>query len=226
MKIKNKFCFSRSDYVIDKLHEEQISNVLDIGFLGTGYPEFHCKIMSEIKVDKIYGIDSNSKLLSELSLDLKFKNWVSTTGADYTDRSIYSSGFCDYMFDAVLMLEIIEHLENPFGALREVRRILKKNGKLVLTYPNPNSLLKLLSFLLSDDVCQKQFIKKYQGAEDHKFLIPPACAVKILNDCGFEVTDVTFIKFSGKLKKFEKLLKSSKITRKLSDYIGITAVAK
>ena len=39
-------------------------------------------------------------------------------------------------FDAVFSIEGIEHLENRFAFLREVRRVLKPGGTMVLTTPN------------------------------------------------------------------------------------------
>lgn len=43
--------------------------------------------------------------------------------------------FAPKTFDAVIMAEVIEHLPNDFQALREVHRILKDAGTLVLTVP-------------------------------------------------------------------------------------------
>lgn len=43
--------------------------------------------------------------------------------------------FAPRTFDAVIMAEVIEHLPKDFQALREVRRILKDDGVLVLTVP-------------------------------------------------------------------------------------------
>ncbi len=38
--------------------------------------------------------------------------------------------------DAVLLIEVIEHLDRPEAALDEIRRILKPGGKLIVVYPN------------------------------------------------------------------------------------------
>jgi SAM-dependent methyltransferase len=48
-----------------------------------------------------------------------------------------SMPYDDDIFDAVLLAEVFEHLSvDPLHALSEIRRILKPNGKLVLTTPN------------------------------------------------------------------------------------------
>ena len=49
-------------------------------------------------------------------------------------------------FDAVFCTEGIEHLENHFSFLREIRRILKPGGILVLTTPNITALRSRVRF--------------------------------------------------------------------------------
>ncbi len=46
--------------------------------------------------------------------------------------------FQDKQFDTVLAGDVIEHLENPSMFLREINRVLKKDGKLLLSTPNAN----------------------------------------------------------------------------------------
>lgn len=43
--------------------------------------------------------------------------------------------FCDHAFDAVAMLEVLEHLQRPSQALSEISRVLKPGGQLLLTIP-------------------------------------------------------------------------------------------
>lgn len=52
----------------------------------------------------------------------------------------------DESFDAVISTEGIEHLENHFSFLREVHRILKPGGILVLTTPNITALRSRVRF--------------------------------------------------------------------------------
>ena len=53
----------------------------------------------------------------------------------------------DKSFDLVVSVEGIEHLENPHLFLREVNRVLKDGGWLVLTTPNIVSLRSRVRFL-------------------------------------------------------------------------------
>jgi SAM-dependent methyltransferase len=49
--------------------------------------------------------------------------------------------FANEEFDVVLFCEIIEHLlMNPVGVLKEIKRVLKQNGTLILTTPNVSRL--------------------------------------------------------------------------------------
>lgn len=55
-------------------------------------------------------------------------------------------------FDVITSVEVIEHLENPAGFLRSVRRLLKENGVAILTTPNVENVPARLKFLRSGDV--------------------------------------------------------------------------
>lgn len=49
--------------------------------------------------------------------------------------------FPEEYFDVITMWDVLEHLPNPKQTLLEVNRILKKDGLLVVNYPNVDSLL-------------------------------------------------------------------------------------
>jgi 2-polyprenyl-3-methyl-5-hydroxy-6-metoxy-1,4-benzoquinol methylase len=57
--------------------------------------------------------------------------------------------WADDEFDAIFSLEGIEHLENRFACLRELNRLLRPGGALVLTTPNIVSLRSRVRFLMS-----------------------------------------------------------------------------
>lgn len=52
-------------------------------------------------------------------------------------------------FDVVTCLEGLEHLENPFQALREFSRVLKSGGKLFLSLPNYLNIERRVRFLIT-----------------------------------------------------------------------------
>lgn len=67
--------------------------------------------------------------------------------------------FSDESFEYVLLMEVIEHLRNPYDVLPEVSRVLKTGGSLILSTPNILSLKSRFRFL-------------FEGAYDY-FREPP-----------------------------------------------------
>jgi len=57
--------------------------------------------------------------------------------------------FPDASFDYVVSIEGIEHIQNHFAFLAEVKRVLKPGGRLVLTTPNIGTLTSRWKFFLS-----------------------------------------------------------------------------
>ena len=55
----------------------------------------------------------------------------------------------DAFFDAAACVDGIEHLEDPFHAVRELRRVLRPGGLLVVSTPNISSARSRFRFLLS-----------------------------------------------------------------------------
>ncbi len=51
-----------------------------------------------------------------------------------------TAAFAEKTFDAVTMSHVIEHVPDPVALLVEIRRVLKPQGRLVLTTPNTQSL--------------------------------------------------------------------------------------
>src|SRR5207302_6079645 len=56
-------------------------------------------------------------------------------------------------FDAVLFCEVLEHLlEDPFRPLREIQRVLKRGGALILTTPNATRLENVARLLAGENI--------------------------------------------------------------------------
>jgi len=81
-----------------------------------------------------YGIDLNHWAVRE-SKSVAVKSSLQTASAQ-------DLPFEDGVFNVVIIKHIVEHLPNPEQAIREIRRVLEKNGVLILATPNLGSLLK------------------------------------------------------------------------------------
>ncbi len=79
-------------------------------------------------------------------------------------------------FDAITMLDVIEHLTDPRQVLGEVKKILKPDGVFVLTTPNIESLAAKLT---------KQ--KWYAVLPGHLFYFSPPTLENILTETGFRI---------------------------------------
>ena len=55
--------------------------------------------------------------------------------------------FLNESFDSIVMLEVIEHLKNPEKAIKEIYRILKKKGQVIISTPNVNFSWKIIWWL-------------------------------------------------------------------------------
>jgi ubiquinone/menaquinone biosynthesis C-methylase UbiE len=115
---------------IHKLNKKNIS-ILDIG-CGTGNI---LNFFSNNGYKKLYGIDINKYTLS-----IATKNCPQAV-IKYGD--IYKIPFDKNKFDIVILTEVIEHLDHPEVAIIEIKRVLKKNGVLLLTTPNRMGLMGL-----------------------------------------------------------------------------------
>ena len=65
-------------------------------------------------------------------------------GIDVFRGTLHEAGFQDRHFDAVVMNDVIEHLEDPKSVLREIQRILKNDGILYVSTPDIESFLSRL----------------------------------------------------------------------------------
>lgn len=77
--------------------------------------------------------------------------------------------FDDACFDVVTMLAVLEHLDQPHAVLREIVRVLRPGGRLLLTVPAPAAkpVLEFLSFRLG--IVSREEIrdhKRYYGRTD------------------------------------------------------------
>jgi len=97
----------------------------------------------------------------------------------------------DGTFDIIIAGEVLEHLNNPYKALREFNRILKDKGSLVITVPNICSLVNRIKVLLGDLPSSCAIPVDEENQERHIVDFNLRTIKRILVECGFKIEKIT-----------------------------------
>lgn len=79
-------------------------------------------------------------------------------------------------FDIILLNDVLEHLENPKIALKNIWRVLKKGGILYITTPNLN-------------IVRKKIFRNSDKKVHHISLFPHSNLFSLLNSMGFKIVE-------------------------------------
>ena len=107
------------------------------------------------------------------------------------------AAYPDEYFDVVVMHHVIEHMEDPLGAILEVWRILKRGGTLLLGTPD------------FDSGCARHFGEKYRLLHDHTHvsLFTNESMHRFLRDRGFVIDRVEYPFFETRYFTPENLMR-------------------
>jgi len=146
--------------------------------------------------------------------------------------------FSDHSLDAVLSIEVVEHTNKPGLMLKEIKRVLKKDGVLIVTTPNKYWFLEThyrLPFLAFVPQKIADYYVRFSGKGEKYDIYPRSYAqfYQMVNKY-FEIKDVTFdtvldykkfnldkergkgIKYVAWLIKWLRILKLNKVENILS----------
>jgi 2-polyprenyl-3-methyl-5-hydroxy-6-metoxy-1,4-benzoquinol methylase len=145
--------------------------------------------------------------------------WTSIYGVDIVDvyksrgdvkpliytRELVNIGFSSGFFDAVILYHVIEHVKDPVSLIKEIRRILKDNGVLLLGTPNFGSWVA------------RRFGNNFRLLHDktHICLFDKDSMVYFLEDHGFIIEDIKYPFFRTEyftLKNLLRLFDTSKVS--------------
>lgn len=115
---------------IKNLYREDKLNILDV---GCGWGNF-IQLLEKNHFAYL-GID-----LSQTAVDLCQKKNLNCQKIDLIELSKKAK----QKYSAITFFQVIEHLKNPLEYLRTAKKLLKKNGILMITTPNNNSPLRSL----------------------------------------------------------------------------------
>lgn len=123
--------------------------------------------------------------------------------------------------DVVAAVETIEHLENPWGFMRQLVRLAKPGGWIIVTTPNQLSLLSLLTLIL------KQRFQAFQDCHypAHLTALLEIDLRRMAKECGLEKIEIDYSftsRIPGTAKHYPRLL-SKLFPRVLSDNLLMSA---
>lgn len=131
----------------------KFNNCLDVG-CASGY--MLSELAKEFPNKKYFGVDIYNKAITFAK---KTYPGIYFRVADM-EKLPYKNDF----FDLIINYETIEHVENPTAALKELRRVLKDNGTVILAMDSGSFLFRLVWFIWENSKG-----KVWKGAHLHPF---------------------------------------------------------
>ncbi|MGH9935223.1 MAG: class I SAM-dependent methyltransferase [Blastocatellia bacterium] len=122
---------------------------------------------------------SSSFIAMGVEADERTSRVARARGLDVFSGTLHDARFPDGHFDAAAMYHVIEHVPSPREELRELRRIIKPGGWLVIETPN---VATAWYWLLG--ARWRQFIP------DHLFFFTPRTGARLCESGGFEIREL------------------------------------
>jgi SAM-dependent methyltransferase len=223
---------TRISFVTDRLRRSHLSaqKIVDVGFIGEyERAEVHYAIVDNLaSSDSLVGIDVDEKKMNRFLSNPRTKLLQGQKNLEYRVMSVFETDFKDNTFDFVLLLEVLEHLRSPYLVFNEIYRILKPGGSVIITYPNPLEIGKLMRYIFQKDLLNVKYLDNFRGMSEHKVFPHPVCLAIYLNDIGFRVDAVEFIKCGFRCLDymFQVLRLLFRLENKFSSYVGVAATKK
>ncbi|MCK4744832.1 class I SAM-dependent methyltransferase [Candidatus Parcubacteria bacterium] len=151
---------------------------------------YNCDILADIgcgyEMSFLKWSNSEFNIKNFIGIDLSInKNIAKKQGFDFRINNLNQKiDLPDNSADIITSLAVLEHLDNPLKNLKEIHRILKFNGRFILTTPSPASkpILEFLAYKL----------KLINAAEikDHKAYYNKKAISRLLLSVGFKKVNI------------------------------------
>lgn len=155
--LENDYHVMRIKIVLDMIKEEvkktppQDRGNLMLLSLGCANGVVEQKIKNRTSI-KVYGLEASRKNANNAE-----KKGIEMSIGDVTQKFPFE----DHSFDFVFAGEIIEHLVDTKKFLREIKRVLKPNGFLILTTPNLAHIVDRVRFIFGKAPRQTNPLHKF-----------------------------------------------------------------
>lgn len=212
-------------YLEELWYKKDISKNDTVLDLGCGNGQHSIKIAHLCK--KIIAVDQDENQLKLAQQIVKDKR---ITNINFMKMDLEKElSFRDKSFNKVLCLDVLEHLNNDYQLLKEIKRILKPKGLVFLTVPNKTTSWKKL---------QKNAGLNYFSDPDHKKEYSLGQIKKEINNLGLRIIYLKPVVFdtpwsglidlvgSFSLKAYKKLClwKKNLVLNNLNESIGFRII--
>lgn len=132
--LTGRFYLKRLQMAKSLFYGRKYSKLLDIGYgCGIFFPEL------SLLADGLYGIDTHN-CAEKVGEMLEKEN----LRAELLQGSIYKLPYNDAVFDGIVAVSVLEHMDNLENALKEVKRVMAPRGTAVFGFPVKNKLTDML----------------------------------------------------------------------------------
>jgi len=115
----------RLKFIVENIKYNNNLIILDVG-TGEGIYMYYLSSRAKLCV----GIDTDDKSLRKARKTVKTKN------TEFILMQAESLAFKDNTFDVITMIEVLEHVADDKKVIKEIYRVLKPGGQLIITAPN------------------------------------------------------------------------------------------
>ena len=153
----------------NNISPEKDSFMLDAG-CGPGRHVFG--FMDQFPDITCVGVDLDSDSLQEGKTNLTLFSSISNKESTFLQGSVYNLPFSDNAFETIICSEVLEHVADVDATLKELTRLLKPGGNLLISVPSyfPEKFvgcsLKIIKYArwpcknFSEKACFKRKLKK------------------------------------------------------------------
>ncbi len=121
LEVQNNYLFQRSIKAYYEAAQLISGKVLEIG-TGSGYG-----------VEMISGVAAEFVTVDKFDTKLDFSKYPNVK---FLQQNVPPLGFEDNTFDSAITFQVVEHIKDDHSFIREIHRVLKPGGRLVITTPN------------------------------------------------------------------------------------------